>query len=132
MMEFLFFIEGVDPLRVEIRRHFETHFKDGDGGRSCLGNMNFLVLGQTGNNFLMAPFSVDEIKSAFWDCGSYKSPGPDGVSFSFIKQFWTEIKYDFIGFLEEFHENGKLARGSNCSFIVLILKKDNPSKVSDF
>lgn len=42
------------------------------------------------------------------------------------------MKDDSIGFLEEFHENGRLVRGSNNSFIVLNPKKDNPQKVSDF
>lgn len=37
-----------------------------------------------------------------------------------------------MGFMEEFHANGKLVRGSNSSFIVLIPKKENPRKVSDF
>lgn len=42
------------------------------------------------------------------------------------------MKLDFIGFLEYFHKNAKLVRGSNNSFIVLIPKKDDPSKVTDF
>lgn len=42
------------------------------------------------------------------------------------------LKPDFVSFLAEFHENGKLVWGSNSSFKVFIPKKDNPQKVGDF
>ncbi|GJX54262.1 hypothetical protein Tco_0282631 [Tanacetum coccineum] len=32
-------------------------------------------------------FSLDEIKTAVWDCGRNKAPGPDGFSFAFIKKY---------------------------------------------
>lgn len=44
---------------------------------------------------------MDEaICCAVWDYESSKSRGPDGVNFSFIKQFWETIKADFIAFLD--------------------------------
>lgn len=36
------------------------------------------------------------------------------------------LKKDIMAFIQEFHRNGKLVRGLNTTFIVLILKKDNP------
>lgn len=36
----------------------------------------------------MAPFQLEEIKEAVWDCESSKSPCPDGVNFGFIKEIW--------------------------------------------
>jgi hypothetical protein len=30
---------------------------------------------------------------------------------SILKEFWEELKSDFLIFLFEFHENGKLAKG---------------------
>lgn len=56
----------------------------------------------------------------------------DGVTFSFLKQLWEVVKSDFIAFLGEFHANGKLVKGSNCSFVALISKKDNAQKIGDF
>ena len=38
---------------------------------------------------------------------------------------------DFVGFMEEFHRNGKLVRGANNSFIMLIPKKDSPLTLGD-
>lgn len=94
--------------------------------------MKVSCLGATENNHLTVAFTEEEVKEAVWNCGSYKSPGLDGVSFAFLKQFWNELKSDFLGFVEEFHANGKLVKGSNNSFIVLIHKKSNPQKVTDF
>ncbi|MCI26873.1 LINE-1 reverse transcriptase like, partial [Trifolium medium] len=61
-----------------------------------------------------------------------KSPGPDGINFGFIKEFWAEVKSDFMRFLLEFYANGKLAKGVNSTFIVLIPKVDNPQALGEF
>ncbi|GKB26518.1 hypothetical protein Tco_0865919 [Tanacetum coccineum] len=37
--------------------------------------------------YLETHVSLEEIKSAIWECGSNKAPGPDGFSFSFIKKY---------------------------------------------
>lgn len=125
-------VEGVEPLKNEIMGHFERHFKSEGGVRPMFGNLNVAGLEETDSNFLVSPFLEEEIKDAVWNCESSKSPGPDGISLSFIKQFWEEVKGDFTGFLDEFHRNGRLVKGSNSSFIVLIPKKENPQKISDF
>lgn len=67
-----------------------------------------------------------------WDCDSFNSPGPDGISFGFIKQFWPDMKDDFMCFLAEFHQNGKPTKGINSTFIALIPKVDNPQRLNDF
>nr|GEW07627.1 hypothetical protein [Tanacetum cinerariifolium] len=36
----------------------------------------------------------DEIKRAVWDCGTKKSPGPDGFTFGFFRRFWYLIQKD--------------------------------------
>lgn len=125
-------VEGVEPLRREVKNHFKKHFSDRSGVRPWVGRMKCASLCESLSNELTGLFSKEEVRSVVWDCGSYKSQWPDGVTFAFIKQFWSEVKSDFLGFLEEFHDNGKLVRGSNSSFIVLITKKVNPVKVSDF
>nr|GFA01108.1 RNA-directed DNA polymerase, eukaryota, reverse transcriptase zinc-binding domain protein [Tanacetum cinerariifolium] len=43
--------------------------------------------------------SIKEIKTAVWDCGSNKAPGPDGYSFLFIKRFWDLLKDDIHEFV---------------------------------
>jgi hypothetical protein len=67
-----------------------------------------------------------------WDCDNYKSPGPDGIMFGFIKDFWDILMVDMMRFLVEFHRNGKLAKGINRTFIALIPKVDNPQWMNDY
>jgi len=48
--------------------------------------MAFRRLSIMDSTSLIRPFSLDEVKKAVWDCDNYKSPGPDEISFGFIKQ----------------------------------------------
>ncbi|MCH83336.1 endonuclease/exonuclease/phosphatase family protein [Trifolium medium] len=81
---------------------------------------------------LVKPFSVEEVKAAVWDCDSYKSPGPDGINFGFMKEFWNELQVDIMRFISEFHRNDKLTRGINSTFIALNPKVDSRQKLNDF
>nr|GEY19367.1 RNA-directed DNA polymerase, eukaryota [Tanacetum cinerariifolium] len=63
-----------------------------------------------------------KIKWAVWDCGTDKSPGPDGFTFGFYRQFWVTIKNDVFEAVSHFFTNADLPKGCNPSFIALILK----------
>jgi len=81
---------------------------------------------------LVRPFSPEEVKQAFWDCESFKSPRPDGINIGFIKKIWHELKNDFMRFFVDFHRNGKLTKGVNSTFIALIPKVESPQRLSDY
>lgn len=81
---------------------------------------------------MIKPFSMEEVKVAVWDCDRFKSPGPNGVNFGFLKEFWQDLKEDITGFLTEFHRNGKLSRGIYSTFIALIPKVESPQKLNEF
>nr|GEV92211.1 vacuolar-processing enzyme-like [Tanacetum cinerariifolium] len=51
---------------------------------------------------LERPISKDEIKSAVWDCGTNKSPGPDGFTFEFIRKYWNIICVDIEDVVSHF------------------------------
>nr|GEX96189.1 RNA-directed DNA polymerase, eukaryota [Tanacetum cinerariifolium] len=76
--------------------------------------------------------SLDKIKTAVWDCGSNKAPGPDGFSFAFIKKYWDLIKTDILKFVNSFFVSGSMPQGANSSFFTLIPKTSNPIYVKDF
>ncbi|GKD19628.1 hypothetical protein Tco_1208786 [Tanacetum coccineum] len=40
--------------------------------------------------------TYDEIKKAVWDCGTNKSPGPDGFSYEFFRRYWDIIDQDVV------------------------------------
>lgn len=68
------------------------------GIRPVLGNLNYPKLKVVESNALVAPFTEEEIRKAVWNCDNNKSQGSDGVSFTFIKQFWSTVKSNFISF----------------------------------
>jgi len=123
-----------DPVRVkEAARSFFFHrFQETDQNRPRLDGIPFQTIGHHQNDMLSGKFQEEEIKDAVWGCGSDKSPGPDGINFKFIKQFWHVIKPDVLRFLDEFHANGIFPRGGNASFIVLIPKVKNPQALDEY
>ncbi|GAU10072.1 hypothetical protein TSUD_421240, partial [Trifolium subterraneum] len=125
-------IEGVAPIRQAVFSHFASHFKATHVERPGVDNLQFKRLNQVECTSLTKPFSEEEVKAAVWDFDSYKSPGPDGVNFGFIKDFWAELRGDVMRFISEFHRNGKLTKGINSTFIALIPKIDSPQRLNDF
>jgi len=119
-------VEGVYPVRQTVFSHFANHFKRRGTEKVALNNLTFNTLSYTEGGGLTRPFTEEEVKAAVWDCDSFKSPGPDGVNFGFLKEFWIDMKQDIMRFMTEFHRNGRLSRGINSTFIALIPKTDNP------
>lgn len=77
-------------------------------------------------------FTEEEIKLAIWNSESNKSPGPGGFSFTFIKSNWENMKAELMKMMKEFHAKGKIVKGLNSSFIVLIPKKERSQTFDDF
>nr|GEU31990.1 hypothetical protein [Tanacetum cinerariifolium] len=66
--------------------------------------------------------SNEEIKKAVWDCGSDKSPSPDGFTFEFFKKFWCIVGDDMSNAIKEFFRSSSFRNGCNPSFIAFIPK----------
>jgi len=125
-------VEGVDDVRHAVYTHFQSHFQQSFVQRPSMEGLHFRTLDYTQGASLTRPFSVEEVKVAVWDCENFKCPGPDGVTFGFIKNFRDILKEDVMCFLLEFHRNGRLTKGINSTFIALILKVDSPQRLNDF
>ncbi|PNX86587.1 cysteine-rich receptor-like protein kinase, partial [Trifolium pratense] len=125
-------VEGVASIRQAVVEHFASHFEDVRMARPGVENLVFKRLQQSELSSLIKPFSMEEVKAAVWDCDSYKSPGPDGINFGFIKDFWDLLQDDVMRFIVDFHWNGRLTKGLNATFIALISKVDSPQQLTDF
>ena len=66
--------------------------------------------------------SREELKAVVWECRVDKSPGPDGFTFYFCRQFWASIEKDVFDAVDYFFINGDMPKGCNSSFIALIPK----------
>nr|GEX59955.1 hypothetical protein [Tanacetum cinerariifolium] len=94
--------------------------------------VKWAIEGDENTNFFHGPIvdlergvSRDEIRSAVWDCGENKSPGPDG-------KYWNYIGPDFCDVVEHFFVNGSFSKGCNSSFVALIPKVTDAKFVNDY
>ncbi|GJW69780.1 putative RNA-directed DNA polymerase, eukaryota, reverse transcriptase zinc-binding domain protein [Tanacetum coccineum] len=123
-----------DPIKV--KNEFLAHFKE----RFDLPCRNRLLLDMIFPNKLSTdqssdlerPFSTEEIKGVVWDCGLNKSPGPDGFTFDFYRNFWSLLEEDVVADVNHFFLLGYCQKGGNSSFIKLIPKSPGAKLVKDF
>nr|GEU77660.1 putative reverse transcriptase domain-containing protein [Tanacetum cinerariifolium] len=66
------------------------------------------------------------------DCGTDKSPGPDGFTFSLYRNFWSTIENDVFEAVKHFFTYGDIPKVCNSSFIALIPKIPDVNLVKDF
>ncbi|GKU89448.1 hypothetical protein SLEP1_g3583 [Rubroshorea leprosula] len=123
---------GVTKIKEEVARYFQSLFSEEGWKRPKLDGVSFKQISQEDNELLTKGFSEEEVKEAIWDCDSAKSPGPDGFNFRFIKEMWEVIKPEVVAFIQEFHKHGRIVRGANASFVVLIPKTENPQRIEEY
>lgn len=123
---------GVQPVRLAVFSHFASHFQSLNMQRLMIDDLQFNGLSYADGGGLTKPFSMEEVKAVIWDCDSFKSLGPDGINFGFIKNFWDDLKEDVMRFVTVFHRNGKLSKCINSTFIALIPKVECPQTLNDF
>jgi len=125
-------VEGVSEIRQAVFSHFEAHCKVVVVERPSVENHSFRTLSYNDGTTFLKLCNLEEVKAAVWDCDSNKALGPDGVTFDFITVFQEKLKDDLTCFVTEFHRNGKLTKGINCTFIHLISKVDSPQRLNNF
>ena len=130
-------INGVwnsDPrdVKAEILKFFTDKFCERWPNRPKFINSKFKKFSTGQSSLLEYEFTIHEIKSAVWQCGSENAPGPDGYSFKILKAHWDTIGGDITKFVKRFELNGTLAPGCNSSNITLIPKIHDPLNLCDY
>ncbi|GJX45274.1 hypothetical protein Tco_0261950 [Tanacetum coccineum] len=124
----------VDPLAVKsvFLKYFPTQFSSHVSPRICFTDQftNRLSLEQQAD--LERNVSNEKIKSAVWDCGTNKSPGPDVFTFEFFRRYWKLLEHDIVGAVKDFFASGTFPLGCNYSFIALIPKIHDAKVVKDY
>ena len=85
-------VEGVNPVRTTVYNYFSNHFLATEAVRPSVDGLVFRSIDHGDGVNLVRPFTIDEVKAAVWDYDSYKSAGPDGINFGFIKEFWSRLR----------------------------------------
>ncbi|GKB53420.1 hypothetical protein Tco_0904173 [Tanacetum coccineum] len=87
-------IEDPPKVKNEFLEHFSNRFSMPTGQTINLDSHMFQKISIDQNADLESDVSLEEIKKAVWECGTNKSPGPDGFSFEFIRKYWNIIQHD--------------------------------------
>ncbi|KAJ0826227.1 putative RNA-directed DNA polymerase [Helianthus annuus] len=119
-------------VKKEIMSFFRNRFREEWVDRPQVDCEGTRVLGEADKTSLTQRFSVEEIKAAVSECGSDKSPGPDGLNFGFIKKFWHLFEKDFIKVFDSFFINGVFSMGCGSSFITLVPKIKDPVELKNY
>nr|GEX73382.1 RNA-directed DNA polymerase, eukaryota [Tanacetum cinerariifolium] len=124
--------EKPNNVKLEFLHHFRNRFDKPVDNRVHI-YMNFsksITIDQQMD--LECVVSKEELKRAMWECGTAKSPGPDGFSFGFYRQFWSSIENDVFVAVSHFFTFGDIPNGCNSCFIALIPKVSDANLVKDF
>ena len=84
------------------------------------------------NNFLMAPYTMEDVKKAISSIGDIKAPGPDGLHAIFFKKYWHIIGEEITQEVLMAINSRKIPANWNDTTIVMIPKTDAPELVTQF
>ncbi|GJU37502.1 RNA-directed DNA polymerase, eukaryota [Tanacetum coccineum] len=119
-------------IKNHILNFFSNRFNEENCSRPQFTSSLFKQLSQDDIKFLDCSFTTLEIKEAVWDCGSSKSLGPDGFTFTFFKKHWDIVEHDVISYVKDFEVSAHIPKGCNSSFITLVPKVEDPLTIGDF
>ena len=77
------------------------------------------------NEFLISPYTCDDLRKALFQIGDMKAPGRDGLHAIFFKRFWHILGDELTNEVLEAISQRKIPFGWNSTNIVLILKVDS-------
>lgn len=129
-------IEDPEQIKREATKYFQSFYKK--PGDTIGNNMvrfkseKFKKLTIMEKQELEKEFSEIEVWAAIKNCGTSKSPGPDGFTFGFYKHFWHLIKRDLLKAIAWFWKEATISNGCNSLFITLIQKADDPMTFGDY
>ncbi|KAK0607568.1 hypothetical protein LWI29_016836 [Acer saccharum] len=123
-----------DPtlLKEGILEFFKNHYSNVKWSRPKIKGLGLKKLADGERLMLEDRFKEEEVWEAVCNCDGNKAPGPDGLNLNFIKANWGVIRMDFMQFIQEFYDDGKIVRDLNKTFITLIPKCGHPETVRDF
>ena len=84
------------------------------------------------NQMLVKQFTRNEIEAALKQMHPTKSPGADGMLAIFYQKYWDIVGNDVVGMVLNVLNSNISMTDINKTFITLIPKINNPTKMSDF
>lgn len=123
-------ISGEDNLSRLVGNHFGDLFSSEPGRRiePIVETVSPKVSDRM-NAELTKPVSREEVRKAAFQLGARKSPGPDGFSGMFYREFWPTLGDEIFKGVHEFFASGFLLKEVNRTDMVLIPKIPSPEEM---
>ncbi|KAL6326022.1 hypothetical protein AAG906_038514 [Vitis piasezkii] len=96
------------------------------------GELEELILREESASRLDSPFTEEEISKAIFQLDRDKASEPDGFIIAGFQDCWDVIKEDLVRVFAEFYRSGIINQSTNATFIVLLPKRSQTKKISDF
>jgi mannosylglycoprotein endo-beta-mannosidase len=128
-------IEGQDQLKEYITNYYKGLFGAPEEGNFTLDESRTDDITQVTpeeNNFLTAPFSMEEVSKAVFQMEHNKAPGPDGFPAEFYQHFWETIKSDLLELFGCLHAGQLELFRLNFGEIVLLPKIQNAERIQQY
>ncbi|KAK2659273.1 hypothetical protein Ddye_005806 [Dipteronia dyeriana] len=119
-------------VKIGIRDHFQSQYKNVKWQRLTISGLDLKRLSDHESESLECSIMEEEVWIAVNCCDGNKAPGSDGLNLDFVKANWDLIKGDFMNFIRGIHNDGKIFKDINKTFIVLIPKNSAPKSLYDY
>ncbi|XP_074301412.1 uncharacterized protein LOC141632799 [Silene latifolia] len=124
---------------------FDNHFKDIYGVNDSYGSFRQYqetrehlfgniksLLSNDQQDYFSSSFTRKEVRTAVFQLGATKSPGPDGIPALFYQKFWFHIKTEVENAVLFMLNTGNISAEFNRTAIALIPKVSSPETVDNF
>ncbi|KAJ9701108.1 hypothetical protein PVL29_006452 [Vitis rotundifolia] len=125
-------LDNSESITEEILQYFKKLYSNPPGESWGLEGIDWSPISEESASRLDSSFSEEEIFNAIFQLDREKAPGPDGFTIAVFQDCWNVIKDDLVRVFAEFHSSGIINQNTNASFIVLLPKKSQSKKISDF
>jgi hypothetical protein len=127
------FVNNMNDIGLYFFEYFQNLFTSSNPSFDDeLDSLFSLVISNAENNSICNIPDESEIRKAISQLGLTKALGPNGFTGLFFKTYWKTIRISVILFVQSFFRNGVLLKKFNHTHLALILKIDNPLKVTQF
>lgn len=126
-------VEGNDNLRPLVRDYFRNLFTSSSAeiDHGLLSSVKPVVTNNM-NEFLVAPYTREDVRKALFQIGDMKAPGPDELHAIFFKRFWHIVGEELTDEVLDAINKRKIPAGWNSTNIVLIPKVDIPEVIRQY
>ncbi|RVW91061.1 Transposon TX1 uncharacterized 149 kDa protein [Vitis vinifera] len=125
-------LDNSESITEEILLYFKKLYSSPLGESWRVEGIDWSPILEESASRLDSPFAEIEIFNAIFQLDRDKTPGLDGFTIAVFQDYWDVIKEDLVRVFAEFHNSRIINQNTNTSFIVLLPKKSQSKKISDF